>query len=70
MLVLEVIVYGFAFVCCKVAFHIARVRTIQVSFAFVFFFFVFCVCMRVLRVIVYAFAFVCFEDCVSYYTCV
>ena len=62
--------YGFAFVCCKVAFHITRVRRLHVCFAFVLFFWWVCACMLVWWVILYAFAFVCLDDCVSYYTCV
>ena len=50
----RLIVYAFAFVCCKVAFHITRV-----SFAFVFFGGLFvCACMLMLRVIVCELAFV------------
>ena len=53
MRVLRVIVYAFAFVSCKVAFHVARVCRLHVCFAFVVSGLLVCACMLVWRSLVY-----------------
>ena len=55
MLALRAVVYKFAFVCCKVAFHIIRVCRLHACYGFVFCLFAcLCLCAR----------FAC--DCVAY----
>ena len=60
MLVLRVLAYAFAFVCCKLAFHITRVYSECVAWFRVVGSFA-CACLLVFRVVVHGFAIVCCE---------
>ena len=60
MLVLRVLAYAFAFVCCKLAFHITRVYIACVAWFRVVGSFA-CACLLVFRVVVHGFAIVCCE---------
>ena len=59
VIVLRVIAYAFAFVCCMVAFHITSVCKLHVCFVFVCLVCLFVLVCYNLRLIVYAFAFLC-----------
>ena len=59
MFVFRVFAYEFAFVCCKVAFHIARVFILHACFAFVCWGIFIYACLLVLLAVLYACALVC-----------